>query len=40
MEKYHLANRPNRELKEKSEIDAILKKGKYVTISMCRENEP
>ena len=38
--KYHLINRPNRELKDEAEIKKILKEGKYTTISMCRENEP
>lgn len=40
MEQYHLQNRPNRELKLDSEIQAILKNGKYTVISMCRDNEP
>lgn len=40
MEKYHLLNRPNRELTEKSEINEILINGKYAVISMCRNNEP
>jgi nitroimidazol reductase NimA-like FMN-containing flavoprotein (pyridoxamine 5'-phosphate oxidase superfamily) len=29
-----------REIKEKNRIEEILKRGKYVTISMCRKNEP
>ncbi|HPI68232.1 MAG TPA: pyridoxamine 5'-phosphate oxidase family protein [Bacteroidales bacterium] len=40
MTQYHLYNRPNRELKQKSDIDAILNKGKFAVISMCRNNEP
>jgi len=40
MQKYHLNNRPNRELTDESEISAILKNGKYSVISMCRDNEP
>jgi nitroimidazol reductase NimA-like FMN-containing flavoprotein (pyridoxamine 5'-phosphate oxidase superfamily) len=40
MQKYHLHNRPDRELTNQSEITAILKNGKYAVISMCRNNEP
>jgi nitroimidazol reductase NimA-like FMN-containing flavoprotein (pyridoxamine 5'-phosphate oxidase superfamily) len=40
MIKYHLHNRPNRELKQESDISTILKNGKFVVISMCRDNEP
>src|SRR5690554_3510369 len=40
MKNYHLHNRPNRELTKKSDIDRILKNGKFSVISMCRENEP
>ncbi len=40
MQKYHLQNRPNREISEKAEIAEILKKGRYTVISMCRNNEP
>ena len=40
MEKYHLNNRPDREITDPSEIKGILKYGKFCTISMCRENEP
>lgn len=40
MRKYHLHNRPNRELAEKADIDRILKEGKFAVISMCRDNEP
>lgn len=38
--KYHLHNRPDREITSTEEIDRLLKKGKYVTIALCRENEP
>ena len=40
MQKYHLNNRPNREMVDNSEITTILKSGKYATISLCRGNEP
>lgn len=40
MKKYHLQNRPQRELKSQEDILHILKNGKYTIISMCRENEP
>lgn len=40
MQQYHLHNRPNREIKSDSEIDEILKNGKFAVISMCRDNEP
>jgi len=40
MQKYHLINRPNREIIDNSEITMILRSGKYATISMCRRNEP
>lgn len=40
MKQYHLHNRPNRELTDKSDIDRILKEGKFAVISMCRDNEP
>lgn len=40
MQQYHLHNRPNRELKTDSEINEILRNGKFTVISMCRDNEP
>lgn len=40
MQRYHLHNRPNREITDESEISEILKNGKYSVVSMCRENEP
>jgi nitroimidazol reductase NimA-like FMN-containing flavoprotein (pyridoxamine 5'-phosphate oxidase superfamily) len=38
--KYHLTNRPNREINDKEELLRILKDGKYATLSLCRDNEP
>ncbi|MDA3880129.1 MAG: pyridoxamine 5'-phosphate oxidase family protein [Prolixibacteraceae bacterium] len=40
MKNYHIHNRPNRELTDKSDITRILIEGKFAVISMCRENEP
>jgi len=40
MKEYHLKNRPNREITSDSEINDILQDGKFVVISMCRDNEP
>jgi nitroimidazol reductase NimA-like FMN-containing flavoprotein (pyridoxamine 5'-phosphate oxidase superfamily) len=40
MQQYHVQNRPDRALKSDSEIKEILKNGKFVVISMCRDNEP
>jgi len=40
MEKYHLLNRPNREITNESEIKEIINNGKYSVISMCHDNEP
>ncbi len=40
MKQYHIQNRPNRELYEKEEINQILIRGKFVTIALCRNNEP
>lgn len=40
MQTYHLQNRPTREIKEISTLHEILKNGKFVIISMCRNNEP
>lgn len=40
MKQYHLLNRPNRELTEKSDINRILNEGRFAVISMCRDNEP
>jgi len=40
MNQYHIQNRPNREVHDKEEINLILKKGKFVTIALCRNNEP
>jgi len=38
--KYHLHNRPDREITSAEEITELLKKGRYVTIALCRDNEP
>ena len=40
MDKYHLNNRPDREITDETGIKGILKSGKFCTISMCRNNEP
>ena len=40
MQKYHMKNRPDRELSNETEIEAILKSGKYTVISMCRNDKP
>ena len=40
MQEYHLKNRPNREITKDSERNDILQKGKFLVISMCRNNEP
>jgi nitroimidazol reductase NimA-like FMN-containing flavoprotein (pyridoxamine 5'-phosphate oxidase superfamily) len=40
MQKYHFHNRTNREITDKESIADILKKGKYATLSLCRNNEP
>jgi nitroimidazol reductase NimA-like FMN-containing flavoprotein (pyridoxamine 5'-phosphate oxidase superfamily) len=40
MTTYHLQNRPDREITSRTELDQLLKNGKFVTISMCRGDEP
>jgi nitroimidazol reductase NimA-like FMN-containing flavoprotein (pyridoxamine 5'-phosphate oxidase superfamily) len=40
MEKYHIHNRPDREIKDEVLIQALIKKGKYVTLSLCNNNQP
>lgn len=40
MQKYHLQNRPNREINDKEQIRELLKKGKYATLALCRKDEP
>jgi nitroimidazol reductase NimA-like FMN-containing flavoprotein (pyridoxamine 5'-phosphate oxidase superfamily) len=37
--RYHMRKK-EREIKDQKQISEILKRGKYVTISMCRDNEP
>ena len=39
MQNYHM-QKEEREIKNKKRIEEMLKKGKYLTISMCRKNEP
>ncbi|MBM4053719.1 MAG: flavin-nucleotide-binding protein [Planctomycetes bacterium] len=39
MLRYHL-QRKEREIKKNEEILGIIRKGKYITIAMCRSNEP
>lgn len=38
--KYHLQNRPDREITSAEELTELLIKGKFVTIALCRNNEP
>lgn len=38
--KYHLKNRPGQELTSRVELDEILQQGKFVTLALCRGNEP
>ena len=40
MESYHQLRRKEQEIKDKAELKAILAKTKYVTVAMCRDNEP
>lgn len=40
MQKYHLQNRPDREITTDTEIKDIIQNGKYCVISLCRNNEP
>jgi nitroimidazol reductase NimA-like FMN-containing flavoprotein (pyridoxamine 5'-phosphate oxidase superfamily) len=40
MEKYHQLRRKEQEIRETAELKAILAKTQYVTIAMCRDNEP
>ena len=40
MEKYHMLNRPDREILVDSNINKMLYAGKYIVISMCSNNEP
>ncbi len=39
MLKYHM-HKSEQELKDSEEIQAIISQGKYVTLSLCREDEP
>lgn len=38
--KYHMHNRPDREITLKPEIEEILKNGKFCTIALCNDNKP
>ncbi len=40
MEAYHGLRRKEQEIKDTAELKAILAKTKYVTVAMCRDNEP
>jgi nitroimidazol reductase NimA-like FMN-containing flavoprotein (pyridoxamine 5'-phosphate oxidase superfamily) len=40
MHKYHLQNRPEREITSEKEIIDLIGNGKFITISLCRNNEP
>jgi nitroimidazol reductase NimA-like FMN-containing flavoprotein (pyridoxamine 5'-phosphate oxidase superfamily) len=40
MEAYHGLRRKEQEIKDSAELKAILAKTQYVTVAMCRDNEP
>ncbi len=40
MQKYHDLRRKEQEIRETSELKAILAKTQYVTVAMCKDNEP
>lgn len=40
MNSYHELRRKEQEIKDPAELKAILAKTKYVTVAMCRDNEP
>jgi uncharacterized protein len=40
MPRYHMANRPDREIQDQTAINEILMNGKFCVISMCHDNEP
>ncbi len=40
MEGYHALRRKEKEIKDPAEMKAILKGALYVTVAMCRDNEP
>ena len=40
MESYHPLRRKEQEIKDSAELKAILAKTHYVTVAMCRDNEP
>lgn len=39
MAKYHM-NRKDKEITEQNALSEILKRGKFISIAMCRDNEP
>ena len=40
MESYHQLRRKEQEISDTAELQAILAKTRYVTVAMCRDNEP
>ena len=38
--KYHMRNRPEREIKDQAVLDEILAGGKFAALAMCRNGEP
>ncbi|MCJ7526215.1 MAG: pyridoxamine 5'-phosphate oxidase family protein [Candidatus Aminicenantes bacterium] len=40
MEKYHCLRRKEQEIRETAELKAILEKTQYITVAMCRNDEP
>jgi nitroimidazol reductase NimA-like FMN-containing flavoprotein (pyridoxamine 5'-phosphate oxidase superfamily) len=38
--KYHMRNRPEREIKDQAVLDEILARGKFAALAMCRNGEP
>ncbi|MCJ7526119.1 MAG: pyridoxamine 5'-phosphate oxidase family protein, partial [Candidatus Aminicenantes bacterium] len=40
MEKYHGLRRQEQEIRDSAELKAILAKTQYVTVAMCKDNEP
>ena len=40
MQQYKFHNRPDREIKEREEILDVLRRGKYATLGLCKDNEP
>ena len=40
MSRYHMQNRKDREIISQEELNRILKQGRFVTIALCRGDEP